>query len=500
MNTWDLLLNGFEIALQPHLLLYSLAGAFLGTVVGVLPGIGPAGAVALLLPVMSVIDPIGAVIMLAATYTGSMYGGSTTSILLRIPGDTSAVVACLDGHEMAKQGRAGTALCIAAIGSYIAGTIAVIGLMLVGPVIADAALAFSAPEYFSLYVFGLCAVASLAGKSLVKALMAMCLGLMISTVGEDIMGVRRFTFGSQYLWDGIQFLAVTLGLFAISEVLINARMMKNNELGEIIQHRIYIKWSEFKEAIGSIFRGGIIGFLVGVLPGPGAAVSAFLSYSFERQISRHPERFGHGEIKGLAGPESANNAASAGAFVPMLALGVPGSSTTAIMLGAFLMLHINPGPLLFIERPDVVWGLIAALYIGNIMLVILNIPLIGLFVRILYTPMHLLLIIIVVLAVIGTYLNDSLTLTLIFLVAFGVIGYFMREYDFPLAPVILGVVLGGKMEEAFRQSVSMTQGDAVAFLSRPIVLCFLIASLVFLMLPVIMKKRGGPQGLVEDSA
>jgi putative tricarboxylic transport membrane protein len=498
-TTWSLLHQGFSIALQPHLLLYSFAGAFLGTVVGVLPGIGSPGAVALLIPILAMMDPVGAVIMLAATYTGSMYGGSTTSILLRIPGDTSAVVATLDGHEMAKQGRAGSALCIAAIGSYIAGTIAVAGLMIVGPIIAEAALAFAAPEYFALYVFGLSAVVALAGRSLVKALMAMCFGLMIATVGEDIMGVQRYTFGSEYMWDGIHFLAVSLGLFALSEVIINAQKMKLNQLGEIIQHRIYIRLKEVTESLGAIFRGGVTGFLVGVLPGAGAGVATFISYSLEKQISRHPERFGKGEIKGLAGPEAANNAASAGAFVPMLALGIPGSSTTAIMLGAFLMLNIDPGPLLFLERPDVVWGLIAALYVGNIMLIFLNIPLIGIFVRILYTPMHILLVIIVVFAVIGTFLNNGLTLTLLFLIGFGVIGYFMRVYDFPLAPVILGVVLGSRMERSFRQSMSMSQGDLYIFLNRPIVISFLLLSVAFLAVPALLRRRGAPQRLVEDT-
>jgi len=497
-STWSLLLDGFAIALQPHLLVYSFAGAFLGTVVGVLPGLGPAGAVALLLPAISAVDPIGAIIMLAATYTGSMYGGSTTSILLRIPGDPSAVVACLDGHEMAKQGRAGAALCIAAIGSYVAGTIAVVGLMIIGPVVARAALAFGSPEYFSLYVFGLCAVAALAGRSLVKALMALTFGLMISTVGEDIMGVRRFTFGSEYMWDGIHFFAVGLGLFAISEVIINARLMRRDELPEIIQHRIYIRWAEFKEAIGSVFRGGVIGFLVGLLPGAGAGTATFIDYSIERQISRHPERFGTGEIRGLAGPEAANNAASAGAFVPMLALGVPGSSTTAIMLGAFIMLDIAPGPLLFIERPDVVWGLIAALYVGNVILLILNLPMIGLFVRILYTPMHILLVSIVIFAVIGTFLTTGLTLTVLFMIGFGAIGYFMRQYDFPLAPVILGVILGGRMEETFRQSMTMSRGNIYVFLDHPIVLFFLCLSLAFLALPVLLRQRGGPTQMVAD--
>jgi len=488
-NTLSLLGDGFALALQPTYLAYSFAGAFLGTVIGVLPGIGSAGALAMLLPIVFVLDPIGSIIMLAATYTGAMYGGSTASILMRVPGETSAVIACLDGHEMAKQGRAGEALCIAAIGSYIAGTIAVVGLMLVGPVIAEAALAFSAPEYFALYVFGLTAVSSLAGNSLVKALLAMTFGLMISTVGEDMMGVQRYTFRFEAMWDGIQFLAVTLGLFAVSEVLVNAKKLRANEIGEVLKHRIYIKFSEVMQSMGAIFRGGTIGFLVGVLPGAGAGIASFISYSIERQVSKHPERFGKGEIKGVAGPESANNAASAGAFVPMLALGVPGSSTTAVMLGAFLMLNINPGPLLFIQHPDVVWGLIAALYVGNVMLLILNLPLIGLFVRILHMPMRILLPLIIVLSVTGVYVSDGLVLSLVFLVFFGVLGYYMQRHGFPLAPVILGVVLGTSMERSFRQSMIMSGGDLYTFLERPIVVVFLGLSVCFLFLPLILKGR-----------
>lgn len=482
-GTWSQLMGGFDLVLQPQLLAYSFAGAFLGTVVGVLPGVGSAGALAMMLPIVLILDPVGSIIMLAGTYTGVMYGGSTASILLRVPGDTSAVIACLDGHEMAKQGRAGPALCIAAIGSYIAGSIAVVGLMLLGPIIADAALAFSAPEYFALYLFGLTAVASLAGGSLLKALMAMTFGLMISTVGEDVMGVRRFTYGSEAMWDGIQFLAVTLGLFAISEVLINAKRMRDDRTVQVLKHRIYIKFKEFTESIGAIFRGGTVGFLIGLLPGAGAGIAAFISYAVERNVSKTPEKFGTGVIQGVAGPESANNAASAGAFVPMLSLGVPGSSTTAVMLGAFYLLGIDPGPLLFIERPDVVWSLIAALYIGNVMLLILNLPLIGLFVRILYMPMKVLLPIIIVVSVLGVYLSDGLVLSLIFLCISGVIGYYMRLYEFPLAPVILGVVLGGRMEESFRQSMSMSRGNLYAFLDRPIVVLFLVLAVVFLFLP-----------------
>lgn len=488
-DIWSQLMHGFAVALQPEYLAYSFAGSLLGTVVGVLPGIGPAGALALLLPIVLSLDPTGAIIMLAAAYTGSMYGGSTASILLRVPGDTSAVIACLDGHEMARAGRAGPALCIAAIGSYIAGTMAVVGLMLMAPVIADYALAFGAPEYFALYIFGLTAVASLVAKSLLKALMALTLGLMLSTVGQDLMGVPRFTFDLVALWDGVQFLSVTLGLFALSEVLDNAKLLRKNSLGKVLKHRVYIALKEIKECLGAIFRGGAIGFSVGVIPGCGAATASFIDYAFERQISRHPERFGKGEIKGVAGPESANNAASAGAFVPMLALGVPGSATTAVMLGAFYMLNIQPGPLLFMERPDVFWGMVAALYVGNIMLLILNLPLIGIFVKILHTPMRILLPLIITICVAGIYSNDGLVSSLILFALFGILGYYMRRHDYPLVPVILGVVLGEPMEESFRQSMMMSQGNLLAFMNHPIVLTFLVLALLFLALPRLAKRR-----------
>tara|TARA_Y100000589_G_scaffold325578_1_gene363780 strand:- start:1166 stop:2677 length:1512 start_codon:yes stop_codon:yes gene_type:complete len=498
-NTWGLLMDGFAIALQWQYIVYAVTGCFLGTVIGVLPGVGSAGALAMMLPIIFKLDPTGAVMMLAATYTGVMYGGSTASILLRVPGDTSAVVACLDGHEMAKQGRAGPALCIAAIGSYIAGTIAVVGMMLLAPPLADIALQFTAPEYFMLYVFGLTAVASFASDSLVKALMSMVLGLMIATIGEDIMtGNRRYTFGHEALWDGINFLAVTLGLFAVSEVLVNTKKLREDSLGTILEHRIYIKFSEFVESIGSIFRGGTIGFLIGVLPGAGAGIASFVSYSIERQIHRTPDKFGSGVIQGVAGPESANNAASAGSFVPMLALGVPGSATTAVMLGAFLILDIDAGPLMFQERPDIIWSLIAALYIGNIILLVLNLPMIGVFVQILKMPMRVLLPLIMVISITGVYLNDGLVWSISFLLLFGLIGYYMRIYGFPLAPVILGRVLGLKMELSFRQSMVMTQGDIWLLLERPIVCLFLFLSVGSLFLPQILARITGNKKVVLD--
>ena len=317
-NVLEHLAFGFSVALTPTNLTYSAVGALLGTIIGVLPGIGAAGALALLLPLVFKLDPTGSIIMLAAAYTGVMYGGSTASILLNVPGDTSAVVACLDGHQMAKQGRAGPALCIAAIGSFVAGTLSVVGLMLLAPVLADAALEFSAQEYFALYVFGLTAVAALGRGSLVKALLALIIGLAVSTVGTDLMGARRFIFGISDLQDGIEFLAVPLGLFAISEVMINSRKLRSGEKLEVLSHKIFISFKEIVESIGAIFRGGFIGFFVGVLPGAGAGIASFISYAVEVQVSKTPEKFGTGEIKGVAGPESANNAASAGAMVPML--------------------------------------------------------------------------------------------------------------------------------------------------------------------------------------
>lgn len=483
----DSLALGFEVALTPTNLLYSAAGAFLGTVIGVLPGIGSAGALALILPLVFKLDPTGSIIMLAAAYTGVMYGGSTASILLNVPGDTSAVVACLDGHQMAKQGRAGPALCIAAIGSYVAGTIAVVGLMLLAPLLAEAALKFSSQEYFALFVFGLTAVSALAGKSMAKALLAMILGLMISTVGTDLMGARRFIFGISDLQDGIEFLAVPLGLFAISEVLINSRNIRTGVKLEVLSHRIFITLKEIKECIGAIFRGGVLGFFIGVLPGAGAGIAAFISYSIEVQVSKTPEKFGTGEIKGVAGPESANNAASAGAMVPMLALGVPGSATTAVMLGAFYIIDVQPGPLLFITRPDIVWGLIAALYLGNIMLLILNLPMIGIFVRILYLPMRWLLPTIVVVAATGVLSKNGAVLDVLFMSFLGAMGYYFRKYDFPLAPIILGAVLGDNMEQAFRQSMLMTQGDFYLIFNRPIVITLFGLSIFSLFLPALIK-------------
>ncbi|MDP1672738.1 MAG: tripartite tricarboxylate transporter permease [Burkholderiales bacterium] len=483
-----LLMGGFETALQPQNLLFAFIGAILGTVIGVLPGIGPAGALAMLLPIVLNMNPVGAIIMLAALYCGAMYGGSTTSILLNVPGESSSVVTCIDGHQMALQGRAGPALCIAAIGSFIAGTLGVVALMMFAPRIAEWALNFGPPEYFVLMVFGLSSVASLSGGSLVKGLIAMTLGLMISTMGTDITGVARFTFNIPEMLDGIEFLIVTIGLFAVSEVLLNTNELRGGEVRSVIKHRIFISLREIRESLGAIGRGTVIGFFVGVMPGAGAGIASFLSYSVETQISKNPERFGKGEIRGVAAPESANNAASAGAMVPMLTLGIPGSGTTAILLLALTALNVHPGPMMFSQHPEVVWGLIAALYVGNVMLLILNLPMVGLFVRLLYVPMRLMLPVIMVICVVGVYNTNQQTLDLIFLCGFGVLGYYMRKHRYPVAPVILGLVLGTRMEEALRQSMIMSQGNPLALLDRPIVVAFLVLTAIFLCAPVILKR------------
>lgn len=489
LSTFQQLSNGFALALTPEMLAYSAAGAVIGTVVGVLPGIGSAGALALIIPVLYTLDPIGSIIMLAAIYTGVMYGGSTASILLNTPGDTSAVIACLDGHQMAKQGRAGQALCIAAIGGFIAGTIAVVGLMVLGPLIARFALRISAPEYFALMLFGLTAVSGLAGSSFLKALMACLFGLMLATVGTDIAGVPRFIFGVNDLRAGIEFLALALGLFAISEMFINAQNVRSGNDTRPIPHKIYISFKEIRESMGAILRGGFTGFFVGVLPGAGAGIATFLAYGIETNISKDPDSFGKGNIRGVASPEAANNAASAGAFVPMLSLGIPGSATTAVMLNAFYMFDINPGPLLFSQRPEVVWTLIAALYVGNIFLLVLNLPLIGLFVRILHTPMRMLLPLIVVVAVGGVFSTNQSIMDLMFLCGFGLIGYYLRVAGYPLAPILLGFILGPRIEEAFRQSMMISQGNMLSFLDRPIVLFFLALSVISIAVPLILRRR-----------
>lgn len=480
MDFWSNLTLGFGVAVTPMNLLLALIGVFLGTVIGVLPGIGPMTGIALLIPLTFSLNPTSAIILMAGIYYGAMYGGSTTSILVNTPGESSSVVTCIDGYEMAKRGRAGPALAAAAIGSFVAGTFATLMLMVFGPWVARIALNFGPPEFFSLMVAGLTVVTSLAGRSVIKALLSTIFGLAIATIGIDNQsGVPRFTFGNPELMDGLEFLVVAIGLFALSEVLVNLA-----NLSEAVQERLSIKgglWltkEDWKRFVPSCIRGTLSGFFVGGIAGAGAAVASFVSYGLEKKASKYRDELGTGAIEGVTGPESANNAAAGGALIHLLCLGIPGSGTTAIMLGALLMIGLQPGPLLFQQQPQFVWGLIASMYIGNLMLLVLNLPLVGMWVKLLDVPLYLLLLFIILFSFLGVYTMNNSVQDLLLMVGFGVIGYLMKRLDIPASPVILGMVLGKLMEEKMRQSLVISDGSMMIFLTRPISLFLLILAVV----------------------
>ncbi|HXF83235.1 MAG TPA: tripartite tricarboxylate transporter permease [bacterium] len=495
-EVWQHLLFGFQVALRPENLALAFAGALLGTVVGVLPGIGPVGGIAILLPLTFKLPPASAMIMLTAVYYGTMYGGSTTSILMNVPGEASSVVTAFDGYAMAQQGRAGPALAIAAVGSFIAGTLAIIALTFFSPLLAAWGLTFGPPEYFGLMLFGLSAVSSLAGDSLVKALLSMGFGLMLATVGTDLVtGVPRFTFGIPYLLDGIDFVVAVIGLFAISEVLVSIEGADGRPRAPARLERIWLSLKDLAESFWAIIRGSVIGFYIGILPAAGATIASFLSYSVEKQLARDPSTFGRGDIRGVAAPESANNAAAVGNMIPMLTLGIPGSSTTALMLGALLVLNVVPGPLLFRDHPDVVWGLVASMYVSNLILLILNLPLVGIFVHILRVPERLLLPLIVAICVIGTYAVNSSAFDLQVMAALGLLAYYMRKNDYPLGPAILGLVLGDLMEQNLRRSLIMSQHGALIFVTRPITAALIALSVLSILAPAILRAlRPRPAG------
>ncbi len=496
-ETWQHLIYGFGVALQPENLGLALAGAVIGTIVGVLPGIGPVGGIAILLPLAFKLSPAAALILLTALYYGTMYGGSTTSILMNVPGEASSVATTFDGYQMAQQGRAGPALAIAAVGSFIAGTLSIIALTLFSPPLAGLGLRFGPPEYFALMAFGLSAVSSLAGESLIKALLSMGFGLMLATVGTDLVtGVPRYTFGVPYLLDGIDFVVVVIGLFAISEVLASVVEARGAVRIPIRLERIWLSTRDFADSFWAIIRGTVIGFYIGILPAAGATIASFLSYSVEKQVARDPTTFGKGDIRGVASPESANNAAAVGNMIPMLSLGIPGSSTTALMLGALLVLNVVPGPTLFVKHPDVVWGLVASMYVSNLMLLILNLPLVGLFVRILYIPERVLLPLILAICVVGTYAVNFSAFDLLVMTALGLVAYYMRLNDYPLGPAVLGLVLGDLMEQNLRRSLIMSNGSPAIFVTRPVTALFLGLAVLSLLAPSLLgslrKVRGEP--------
>lgn len=480
MNFWDNLTLGFGVAVTPFNLLLALVGVFMGTIIGVLPGIGPMTGIALLIPITFGLPPTSAIILMAGIYYGAMYGGSTTSILVNAPGESSSVVTCLDGYQMAKKGRAGPALAAAAIASFIAGTFATLMLMLVGPWIAQFALNFGPPEYFCLMLAGMTIVTSLAGRSLTKALISTAMGLAIATIGIDLQsGMPRYTFGNPELMDGLEFIVVAIGLFALSEVIVNLSNLRAAAQEKLpIKGGLMLTREDWKRAIPAFIRGTLSGFFVGGIAGAGAAVASFVSYGFEKKACKYRDELGTGAIEGIAAPEAANNAAAGGAMIHLLCLGIPGSGTTAIMLGALLMIGLQPGPLLFQQNPQFVWGLIASMYIGNVMLLILNLPLVRMWVKILDIPLYLLVMLIILFSFLGVYTMNNSVQDLFLMVGFGVIGYLMRRYDFPAAPVILAMVLGDLMEQAMRQSLMMSDGSLGIFFTRPIALILLMLAVI----------------------
>lgn len=483
---------GLGVALQPINLLLAFVGAFVGTLIGVLPGIGPVSGIALLIPLIIGLHPASAMIMLTAVYYGTMYGGSTTSILVNVPGEASSVATTFDGYQMSQQGRAGPALAIAALGSFIAGTISVVALMLFSLPLARWALVFGPAENCALMVLGLSSLSTLAGENLNKALLSTLLGLMLATVGTDLVtGIDRYTFGIPQLLDGIDLVTVAVGLFAISEVLLVVKEIGRTRRLLPLQ-RVWLSVRDFLDSWWAIIRGTIVGFYIGILPAAGATIASFLSYGLEKRLARDPSTFGKGDIRGVAAPESANNAAAVGNMIPMLTLAIPGSSTTAIMMGALLMLNVLPGPQLFTKHPDVVWGLIASMYVSNAVLLILNLPLVGLFVQILKTPERYLYPLIVSVCVIGVYAVGRSQVDLTLMILLGALGYYMRLHDYPLGPAILGLVLGDRLEQTMRQALIISNGDWTTFVTRPIsavILALAAASLAAPYVIAVMRRR-----------
>ncbi|MFO7311963.1 MAG: tripartite tricarboxylate transporter permease, partial [Bacillota bacterium] len=456
-----MLLDGFSVALTWNNLLWALVGVTLGTIVGILPGIGPALTVALLLPVTFGRDPIGSFIMFAGIYYGGMYGGSTTAILLNTPGESASIITALEGNIMARRGRGGAALATAAIGSFVAGTLATVGLTFLAPVLVQVALKFGPADYFALMVLAFTAVTSLLGSSLLRGMTSLFFGMALGLVGIDLQtGQARYTLGMLEMLDGIDVVIVAIGLFAVGEALYAASRHGRVASDVIpVKDSIWMTKEDWRRSLGPWLRGALLGFPLGALPAGGAEIPTFLSYSLERRLSRHKDEFGKGAIEGVAGPEAANNAAAAGVLVPLLTLGIPTSATAAIMLAAFQQFGLNPGPLLFQNRPDLVWGLIASLYIGNVMLLVLNLPLVGLWVRLLSVPAPYLYGGILVFAALGTYSLNHSWVDLATLFVVGIVGFIMRRCDFPVAPAVIGLILGPLAEQQLRRALAISQGD-----------------------------------------
>jgi putative tricarboxylic transport membrane protein len=488
LDLFSNIIMGFHVASSWENLFFCFVGTLIGTLIGVLPGIGPTTGVAILIPITFGMNPTTAIITMAGVYYGAMYGGSTTSILLNVPGESSSVMTTLDGYQMARKGRPGPALGMAAISSFIAGTFAVLMLSLIAPALANYAVSFGPPEYFALTFMGLTMVTSLGGDAPLKGIISAALGILVACVGIDAQsGVGRFTFDNVYLLDGVGFIGVAVGLFAISEVLINieAPMQQIFTEAKLNLRSLFPNLQDWKDSIGAICRGSVIGFFVGVLPGAGATIASFMAYAAEKKCSRHPEKFGTGIIEGVAAPEGANNSAAGGAMVPLLTLGIPGSGTTAVLMGALLIHGMRPGPMLFSAHPQFVWGLIASMYIGNLMLIIQNMPMIGLWVRLLKVPYQILMPLIITISAVGVFATDGNIFDMWVMFVFGLIGYLMRKLEYPAAPMVLALVLGPMMEMALRQSLTLSYGNVAVFFTRPISGTLMVFALLSLFAPLL---------------
>jgi len=495
MGPLEGLAYGFTVAATPTNLLACFLGVLVGTIVGVLPGIGPVGAMALLLPSTFALHPATALIMLAGIYYGAMYGGSTTSILVNVPGEAGSVVTLLDGYQMTRKGRAGAALCIAAVGSFVAGTVGVVGIMLAAAWLADLAIRFGPPEYFAIALGGLLLLSRLSGGSVLHSFVMVAIGLALGTVGMDtVTALRRFTFGSIALSQGVDLVPVIMGLYGVAEVLLLAEqgvakaLIVSVRVKELLPTR-----EEWRRSWAPIGRGSVVGFVTGLIPGPAAVLSTFIAYNLEKKVSRTPERFGHGAIEGVAAPESANNAATAGAMVPLLSLGIPFSPATAILLGALVIHGLQPGPLLIVQRPEVFWGFVASMYIGNFLLLILNLPLVGVFVSVLRLPQHVLATLVLLLCLVGAFSLSNSHLDLWILVLFGVFGYALRKLNVDASPLVVALVLGPMMEKTLRQSLFITQGSLVDMIARPLTLAILAIPVMALAVPPLLRLRRRPR-------
>jgi putative tricarboxylic transport membrane protein len=498
MELLDHIALGTQIIFTPTNLFFCFIGVLMGTLVGVLPGLGPTAAIALLLPNTFHFPPVSAIIMLAGIYYGAMYGGSTTSILVNIPGEAASVVTCLDGYQMARKGRAGPALGIAAFGSFIAGTLSVLALMLVAPPLAKFALAFGPPEYFGLTLLGVLILIYLASSSILKALMMAVFGLLLGTIGMDsISGTQRLTFGIIELSDGVGLIPVIMGVFGVTEVITNVEEVIKQELVTTKVKNLLPSLQDWRESFWPIIRGSFLGFFIGILPGPAPVISAFSSYALEKKLSKHPEKFGTGVIEGVAGPEAANNSATGGAMIPLFTLGIPSNSVIAILLGAFMIFGIQPGPLLISQHPDLFWGTIMSMYVGNAMLLILNLPLIGIWVQLLKVPYAILFPLILIFCLVGVYSLNSSLVEVALMIGFGVFGYLGRKFHFEMAPLVLALVIGPMMEQNLRLSLVISQGSPWIFIEHPISAAF-IGICLFLLISPLVPWIGGKRKELQE--